>query len=302
MNVESRLLRHRARSITTALVFLVCAGTAWADTYYPATSELTIPSVSVGGATYFNVLVTIARLVSGPPGTPANGDEDSYDTASGQLTVPSMTVGSTTYYNVVATVRDFVSVGQVSGADTYSTSLVIPYVQVGGTVYKDVAISVDRVVTVLGGIPRNPRDVYDPVTHHLTIAAVQVGSHVYTNVVVIPGTVLSVGGVSPQVTLGGLIFNCIVNSACNAQTTLLINSGTTSLNLGGVSLPTPVHHYQLVFETTNNCHASLGPGQSCAISVRMACIPSWAYSATLSVSDNGAGSPQTAWVSGQCHY
>jgi len=290
-----------ARLLGLALAFLGSTGTASADSYDRATSELTIPSVVIGGATYLNVLATIAGLVSGPTGAYSNGDEDSYDTASRQLTIPWVSVGATAYINVVATVGDFISVGHVSGADTYSANLFIPYVQVGDEIYNNVTISVGSVVKVMGGIPINPRDVYDPVTRQLLIAAVQVGSNTYTNVVIIPGATMSVGGLSPQVTLApGIVnFSCSIfdnnGGGCTPQEVLLINSGTANLSLSRIS----VTGSEYIFWETDNCHASVGPGQSCAISVHFDdSDTNVQYSGTLNVADNTSASPHTVPLSG----
>jgi hypothetical protein len=235
--------RRSARLLGVALTLLVGSGPVWADSYDPATTELTIPSVSIGGATYLNVVATIAGIVSGPTGPSSKGDEDSYDTATGQLTIPWVNVGATSYVNVVATVREFISFGHVSGADTYSTDLIIPFVQVGDRVYNNVTVSVGSIVKMMLGAPKNPRDVYDPVTGQLYIAAVQVGGNVYTNVVVTPGTIKSVGGISPPVTLAPAVldFSCSIyangGGGCTPQEVLLINSGTATFSFSEIGSP-----------------------------------------------------------------
>ena len=118
MNVSTLSPRHYGRLFTAALAFLICSGGAWADTYDPATRELTISAVTVGGASFYNMVVTVAGVVSGPTGTTANGFQDTYDTASGQLTIPWVTVGTSTYYNVVATVGNVISIAGTVSADT----------------------------------------------------------------------------------------------------------------------------------------------------------------------------------------
>ena len=298
--------RHRARSIAATLLWLICNGASLADTYDPATNELTMPAVTVGAATYFNMVVTVAGIVSGPAGGSANGSEDAYDTTSGQLTIPAVTVGSTIYTNVVATVRNLVSIGGSSGADTYSTSLAIPYVQVGGAVYNNVVVTVTRVVNVRGGMPANARDVYDSGTQLLTIAAVQFAGNLYTNIDVTIGAIQSVGSLSPQVTLtpSVMYFSCIVTSGCAAKPALLINTGATTLGLSNIALNSPLSHAgQPVFAEVNNCHTSLGPGQSCALSARFGGgDPFIHYSGKLSITDGAAGSPQTVALYGYSYY
>ncbi len=271
MNLTYGLLRDKARSITAILLLLVCNGIACADdTYDPATRQLTIDTVWVGGAGY-SMVVTVAGLVGGPTGTAPLAIGDSYDTASGQLTISKVTVGANSYYNVVVTVGKLVSIGPGSAADTYSGNLYIPYVQVGNNVYHDVIISVGSIVKVLGGLPMNARDVYDPGTKQLTISSVWVGGPVYTNVVITPGTLMSVGGLSPPVTLSPSVMGWGCFSPPTIQCTplpmLVINTGTTTRNISAITLTSPSYYNHPVFTETNDCGPSLGPGQSCAASV-----------------------------------
>jgi hypothetical protein len=265
-------LRHHARIHTAALMFLVASGTAWADNYDPVTTKLTAARVTMGGATFFDLVVSVAAIVSGPTGGAANGGEDSYDTTSGQLTIPSVMVGSTTYHNVVATVGKLISIGGVVGTDLYAgTVLAIPYVQVGGVIYANVIITVDSIVSVGSGLPTLVRDTYDPGTQQLTIAAVQFGTNTYTNVVITVGTIVSVGGPSSPVTLAppALSFNCGIGiGICVPESALLINSGTAVLSISSITLKSPVAGYgKDVFRESNHCPARLEPGQSCAITV-----------------------------------
>jgi hypothetical protein len=46
-------------------------------------------------------------------------------------------------------------------------------------------------------MPGNVRDVYDPATNQLTIAAIQLGTTVFTNAVVTVASLVSVGGAGP---------------------------------------------------------------------------------------------------------
>lgn len=158
--------------------------------------HLSIPSLTIGNATYSDVVVTVGTRVSGPTGTTPNGTKDSYDPLTNQLTIPTVLLGSTTYYNVIITVGSLVSIGSVAGADQYNgTYLTIPSVQVlGAGKFTNAVITVGSVVDIAGGMPAAAQDVYDPVTKRLTIAAIQYGGAVYTNVTVKPSKLVSVGG------------------------------------------------------------------------------------------------------------
>ena len=302
MNNKSQSLQFHARSFASALVFLVCTGAVWADTYNPVTKELTVPVVTIGAATFFNMVVTVGPVVRGPTGDVPNGSEDAYDTASSQLTVPTVTVGNATYHNVVATVASVVSLGSTGGGmDVYDgTNLGIYYVQTGSTIYHIVAITIGSVVSVGTGLPTFARDVYDPASNHLTIAAVQVGSNVYTNVIVTVGTIVHVGSKSPPVsqTLFGMNWRCAM-SCLYPQTVHMINSGTAIRNISSVTVQSPIAGGQPVFTESNNCPASLGVAQSCAITVSFGSPNIFVnYAGTLLFAHDAAGSPQTVKLSG----
>ncbi len=186
-------LRHPARVILAGLLFLGCSCEAWGtDTYNGA--DLTIPAVSVGSATFSNMVVTVASIVSGPSGTAPYGSEDSYNPANNELTIPAVMVGTRTFYNVIIKVGSLVSVGSVSGADVFTgTDLIIPSVQVlGGAIYNNVVITIGSIQSAGGGMPGNVRDVYNAATKELTIAAVEVSGHVYTNALITPGRIVSI--------------------------------------------------------------------------------------------------------------
>jgi hypothetical protein len=186
-----------ASSALTLLLFMAVTGVAGAtDTYTPASRQLAIPALTIGGATYADAVVTIAGIVSGPSGSAPNGTQDSYSPASRQLTAPSVRVGSKIYDNAVATVGSLVSVGSVIGADSYDgKNLTIPFVQVdGGVVYRNVVVTVRKVVSAGGGMPTQPWDTYSSAGSQLAIPAVQYNGHVYTNVIATVANVQSFGG------------------------------------------------------------------------------------------------------------
>ena len=185
-------LRQYTRLFFTAVLVLMGASEAYAtDTYSPP--NLLIPTVTIGGATFTNMVVTVGGIVSGPSGSSGNGSIDSYDPLTNQLTIPNVMVGANTYHNVTITVGTLVSVASVTGADSYSPpDLLISSVQVGGQVYNDVTITVGSILGLAGGMPGAVRDVYSG--GRLTIPAVQVGSRVFTNAVITVGSIVSIGG------------------------------------------------------------------------------------------------------------
>lgn len=190
------ILRFYARSVASSLLLLCCVADGFAADIYSA-GQLTIPSLSIGGGNYSDVVVTPGSILGVAGGVP-NGAKDNYNPFDAQLTIPSVAVGSHTYANVLITVGSLVSIGGATGVDTYSGGqLTIPSVQIqGGVEYTNVVINVGTIISAGGGMPANVRDVYDPATKRLTVAAARVGNKVYTNAIVTVDKVDSVGGVA----------------------------------------------------------------------------------------------------------
>jgi uncharacterized repeat protein (TIGR03803 family) len=157
-------------------------------------TELTIPSLKIGGATYTNVVVTLSGIFSIQEGAP-NGIVVTYNPANNQLTLPIVFYAGATYANVVVTVGTLVSIGGITGADIYNNpELQIRSVQVlGRSAFSDVVITVDSIDGVGGGMPALTQDEYIPETRQLIVPAVQANGRVYTNAIVTVGTVVSVG-------------------------------------------------------------------------------------------------------------
>jgi hypothetical protein len=90
---------------------LLASQACWAaDTYNPATNQLSIPSVNVAGTLYGNVVITVGSVVRIDAGTPA-GSVDVYNPATNQLSIPSVLVNGTLYSNVVISVGQVLRVG-----------------------------------------------------------------------------------------------------------------------------------------------------------------------------------------------
>lgn len=93
------------------LALLASAGFVRADTYDPATNQITIPSITIGGTT-FRAVVTVASVVSFNTGTP--GTATTWDPATSVLSIPSIVVAGMTFTNVRITIGSVVSASIVS--------------------------------------------------------------------------------------------------------------------------------------------------------------------------------------------
>jgi hypothetical protein len=106
------------------------------------------------------------------------------------------------------------------------------------------------------------------------------------------------GAGSPSVTLAptSLTFpDQAVGSTSNPQTVTLTNTGSGTLNITSLTL---TGTDAAEFSQTNTCGASVAAGASCSISVTFKPQHTNVGNATLSVTDNATGSPQTVALSG----
>jgi hypothetical protein len=101
-------------------------------------------------------------------------------------------------------------------------------------------------------------------------------------------------GTAPSVTLspGTLTFaNQNLNTTSAAQVLTVTNNGTASLSVNSVNLTGD-------FAQTNTCTTSIAAGAGCTINVTFTPTAIGTRTGTLSITDNGAGSPQTVTLSG----
>jgi hypothetical protein len=102
-----------------------------------AAGKLTVPAITIGAVTYYNMVFTISGVVSGPTGSAPIGTAVTYNPANNELSIPAGSIGNTIYYNLMVKLSAFVSIGGVAGADTYNGGkLTIAAVHVlGGATY-----------------------------------------------------------------------------------------------------------------------------------------------------------------------
>jgi hypothetical protein len=83
----------------------------------------------------------------------------------------------------------------------------------------------------------------------------------------------------------------LLGTTSSAQTVTMINNGTQTLNISNISATSR-------FEETNTCASSLAAGASCSIGVTFTPGAIDLVTGTLSITDNGPGSPQTVVLDG----
>ena len=270
--------RRSARPILATLMLLIGAIRAEGmDTYTPTTRELQIPALSIGAATYSNVVLSVGSILSGPSGATPAGTADTYSPTSNQLTVPTVIVGSNVYLNAVVSVAQLISIGSVSGADSYDGShLFIPAIQVGSKTYTNVvlAVSTANITAINSGMPQASLDRFDAATGTLNVAAVQVGARVYTNVVLHAGTgdIVCVGCTPPAASLD-LSVGFLSGGSATVQATAAVQNlgsqtvtqyswawgdGSTSVTSGGAAS----HAYGSSGTFTATVSAKLASGQT----------------------------------------
>jgi len=92
-----------------------------------------------------------------------------------------------------------------------------------------------------------------------------------------------------------LSFSAVVGTSSASQTATLANTGNSPLSISGIALGGASAND---YSQTNTCGSSLAAGSSCSIAITFAPISAGSLSATLSVADNAAGSPQTVSLTG----
>jgi N-acetylneuraminic acid mutarotase len=92
-----------------------------------------------------------------------------------------------------------------------------------------------------------------------------------------------------------LSFSAVNGATSGAQTVTLSNTGNASLSISGIAI-TGTNSSN--FSQTNTCGESLAAAASCTISVTFAPSSTASFSASLSITDNAAGSPQSVALSG----
>ncbi len=112
-----------------------------------------------------------------------------------------------------------------------------------------------------------------------------------------PQTVPLTGtGTAVQLSPTSLSFGSVkVGKTSTSKTITLTNLGSTALSVTSVAI-TGTDSGD--FKQTNTCGSSVGAGQSCSISVTFTPLASGSRTASVSVTDNAGGSPQTAALSG----
>jgi Abnormal spindle-like microcephaly-assoc'd, ASPM-SPD-2-Hydin len=106
------------------------------------------------------------------------------------------------------------------------------------------------------------------------------------------GGAAPVAGLSPTSLAFG---NQTVGTTSAAKIVTLSNTGNAALTITGISL---TGTSSTSFAQTNNCGTSVAAGSNCTISVTFKPSTTGVLSASLSVADNAAGSPQAVAVTG----
>ena len=110
------------------------------------------------------------------------------------------------------------------------------------------------------------------------------------------GTGMSTGSSAVSLTPTSISFgNQTINSTSSSQTVTVKNSGTSTLNITGVSL---TGANSSAFMLTNSCGSTLAMGASCTLQVQFAPTATGTMSAAVLLTDNASGSPQSVALSG----
>jgi hypothetical protein len=108
---------------------------------------------------------------------------------------------------------------------------------------------------------------------------------------------LSGTGTAPTLTLSptSLVLNYLIGTPGATQAVTLTNPTAGVVSLGGIGL---TGANASTFTETTTCGATLAAGASCSVSIGFSAGSAGTYSASLTITDNAPGSPQTVALSG----
>ena len=264
-------------------------------------------NVTVGSVGSFQVTVSA-------PGAAFSVDGTSYTTAQTLSWIPgsSHTLATTSPQITAGTQETFVSWSD-GGALTHTvtaTSTVTTYKAAFSTAY----LLTTAAAPVAGGTVLPANGTYYPAGTTVNLTATPTSGYSFSNwtgsvansstaattiTLNAPQTVTANFTVTtaPVVTLtpSALTFTALAGATSTAQTVLLKNTGTAALTISGVSI---TGTNSTSFAQTNPCVTTLAINASCSISVTFTATAAGTYSATLSITDNATGSPQTVSLAG----
>ncbi|MGA7220739.1 MAG: choice-of-anchor D domain-containing protein, partial [Candidatus Sulfotelmatobacter sp.] len=176
-----------------------------------------------------------------------------------------------------------------------TAALTITSITISGTNAGDFSETNTCGTSVAAGASCTINAVFTPTASGARTANVSVADSATGSPQLVP---LSGTGTAPGITLSptSITFASVpVGQSSAASPLTLSNSGTAALTINSVSV-TGANAGD--FSQTNNCGSSLAVGTSCTINVTFTPTASGTRQASVSVSDNAAGSPQTAALTG----
>jgi hypothetical protein len=199
------------------------------------------------------------------------------------LTFADQTVGTSSTASVV------------SLTNTGTATLTITSITITGTNSGDYSETNTCGTSVAAGASCTISTIFTPAASGTRTANISVADNASGSPQLVPVTGT---GIAPQVSLSpsSLVFGSVAVGKSSAASTLtLSNAGNATLTISSIAI-TGTNPGD--FSQTNNCGSSLAAATSCTINVTLTPAASGTRQASVSVSDNATGSPQTASLSG----
>ena len=189
-------------------------------------------------------------------------------------------------------------------ANTGSATLTIPSITLGGTNPSDFSETTNCTGTLAGGSSCSIYVSFTPAAASTSYAATLTITDNSGGVANSTQSIALIGSSSAPVTVPvatlsttSLTFSPTpVNTAAGVQNVMLSNTGTATLT--GIAISITGGTTASAFSQTSNCGSTLSMGANCTIAVNFTPTLPGSYSASLSLSDNASGSPQTVGLSG----
>jgi hypothetical protein len=246
-------------------------------------------------ATTFSASLSVADNATGSPQTASlTGTGIASSTPQAMLSPTTLSFPSTTVNSTSAAMSTTLS-------NPGTAALNITSVTLGGANTADFAITNSCGSTLAAGSSCKISATFTPVSAASFSATITVSDNASSasQTVMLSGTgTAAIAAPAPIANLSPATITfpgTAIGSAATAIPVTLSNTGNAALAITGVTIGGT---NTSAFADTSACGTSLAAGSSCVISVTFTAAIATAYTATLSVTDNAAGSPQTATLAG----
>jgi hypothetical protein len=269
-----------ARSTTYVSATQLTAAILASDVASVGTPAVTVTNPSPGGGTSNSVTFNVSAAATAPAAS-----------LTGSLPFPATTVGTTS--SALASTL----------SNTGNATLNIGNIAIGGTNPTDFAIATGTNAcgaTLAANATCNIYVTFTPAAAQAYTATLTVTDNASpaTQASTLTGTGAAASAPIATLSPASLSFTATTGTTAAAQAATLSNTGNATLNISSIALAGTNPTNFAITTGTNSCGETLSSGATCNIYVTFTPASAASFSASLQVTDNAAGSPQSTSLSG----